>query len=142
MSGSVVDTVESGCPDAASAACRASGSGASSADEPQPTLLLTGCAVSTGNLGVSALGVASIKGVLDALPAARIVLQDWSGPPSLAVRDRLKETKADEILLRCGAMSRETMARRHGLEPEKERALLKQERSNGPIALDSDPNEV
>jgi len=45
-------------------------------------------------------------------------------PPSLAVRDRLKETRADEILLRAGAMSRETMARRHGLDPEKEEALL------------------
>ena len=45
--------------------------------------------------------------------------------PSLAVRDRLKETQADAILLRCGAMSRETMALRHGLDPEKERELLK-----------------
>ncbi|HLA86356.1 MAG TPA: phage portal protein [Thermoguttaceae bacterium] len=51
----------------------------------------------------------------------RVAIQGF--PPSLAVRDRLKETEADEILLRCGAMSRETMARRHGLDPEKEFAL-------------------
>ncbi len=38
-------------------------------------------------------------------------------PPTLAVRDRLKETKADEILVKNGAMTPEIMARRHGLEP-------------------------
>ena len=38
-------------------------------------------------------------------------------PPPLAVRDRLKEAQADAVLFRCGAMSRETLALRHGLEP-------------------------
>lgn len=39
-------------------------------------------------------------------------------PPSLAVRDRLREAQADQILVRAGAMSAETMARRHGVEPQ------------------------
>jgi hypothetical protein len=56
---------------------------------------------------------------------ARVVVQGL--PPTLAVRDRLKETEADEILVRCGEMSRETMALRHGLDPEEERARLRQE---------------
>lgn len=38
-------------------------------------------------------------------------------PPSLVVRDRLKEAQADAILFRCGALSRETLALRHNLEP-------------------------
>jgi capsid protein len=45
-------------------------------------------------------------------------------PPSLAVRDRLKETQADQILLRNGVMSTDTMATRHDLDPEKERQLM------------------
>ncbi|MBN1589207.1 MAG: phage portal protein [Pirellulales bacterium] len=52
-------------------------------------------------------------------------------PPSLAVRDRLKETRADEILLRCGALSRETMALRHGLDPEQERVLIGRKETAG-----------
>lgn len=47
-------------------------------------------------------------------------------PPPLAVRDRLKEAQADQILLRNGAMSVQTMALRHGLEPDKEEALIQQ----------------
>jgi len=38
-------------------------------------------------------------------------------PPTLAVRDRLKDAQADQILVRNGAMPPETMALRHGLEP-------------------------
>ena len=45
-------------------------------------------------------------------------------PPSLAVRDRLKDAQADQILVRNGAMSKETMAIRGGLDPERERRLL------------------
>ncbi|MDO4587372.1 MAG: phage portal protein [Planctomycetia bacterium] len=41
-------------------------------------------------------------------------------PPTLAVRDRYKETKADEILLKHGIISPQTMALRYGLNPEKE----------------------
>ena len=41
-------------------------------------------------------------------------------PPNLVVRDRLAEAQADEILLRCGILSPQTMAMRHGLDPEKE----------------------
>jgi capsid protein len=37
-------------------------------------------------------------------------------PPNLAVRDRLREAQADQILVRNGAMTAETMARRHGVE--------------------------
>ena len=44
-------------------------------------------------------------------------------PPTLAVRDRLSEAKADEILLKNGVLSRQTMAMRHGLDPNKEVSL-------------------
>lgn len=37
-------------------------------------------------------------------------------PPTLSVRDRLKEAQADAILFRCGALSREMLALRHGLD--------------------------
>ncbi len=47
-------------------------------------------------------------------------------PPTLAVRDRLKETQADQILLRNEVMSRQTMALRHGLDPEREERLILQ----------------
>jgi hypothetical protein len=46
-------------------------------------------------------------------------------PPSLAVRDRLKEAQADAILMHNGALSPQTMALRHGLDPERERRLLR-----------------
>ena len=41
-------------------------------------------------------------------------------PPTLAVRDRLREAQADQILVRNGAMSVATMAARNGLKPERE----------------------
>ncbi len=44
-------------------------------------------------------------------------------PPMLAVRDRLKEAKADEILLNCGVLSAHTMSMRYGLDPGKETKL-------------------
>ncbi len=40
--------------------------------------------------------------------------------PTLEVRDRLRDAKADEILLRAGAMSVQTLAMRHGLEVDSE----------------------
>lgn len=40
--------------------------------------------------------------------------------PTLAVRDRLRDAQADQILVRNGAMSPETMAMRHGLDPSQE----------------------
>ena len=43
-----------------------------------------------------------------------------ASPPTLAVRDRLRDAQADQILLRAGAMSVETMAMRHGLDPDRE----------------------
>jgi len=48
------------------------------------------------------------KNVLEALTIEAI-------PPSLCVRDRLREAQADAILFRCGALSREQLALRHGL---------------------------
>ncbi len=59
------------------------------------------------------------------LPAEAIADVDIRGiPPTLAVRDRLKEAQADQILVRNGAMSVETMAMRNGLDPEHERQLI------------------
>ncbi len=47
-------------------------------------------------------------------------------PPRLAVRDRLKEAQADQILVRNGAMSVQTMAMHNGLDPEQEQQLVRQ----------------
>ena len=51
-------------------------------------------------------------------------------PPALAVRDRLKEAQADQILVRNGAMSVQTMALRHGLEPDREAERMRQAASS------------
>jgi hypothetical protein len=59
------------------------------------------------------------------LPAEAIATVDVRGiPPTLAVRDRLKDAQADQILVRNNAMSVETLAMRHGLDPEHERRLI------------------
>jgi len=44
--------------------------------------------------------------------------------PSLAVRDELKEAQVAQILVRNRAMSVQTMALRHGLDPDREQALM------------------
>jgi len=46
-------------------------------------------------------------------------------PPGVIARDRLPNTQADEILVRNGAMSIETMAARANLDPEDEQARIK-----------------
>ncbi|MHB8897339.1 MAG: phage portal protein [Thermoguttaceae bacterium] len=61
------------------------------------------------------LGKAVRAGRLPAETLASVSVQ--ATPPSLAVRDRLREVEADRILVRSGAMTAEMMARRHGLEP-------------------------
>ena len=59
------------------------------------------------------------------LPAEALVAVDIRGiPPTLAVRDRLKDAQADQILVRNGAMSVATMAMRNGLDPEQEQQLI------------------
>jgi capsid protein len=61
------------------------------------------------------------------LPREALTEVDIEGiPPSLAVRDRLKEAQADQILVRQGAMSPQTLALRHGLDPEKEQRLVRE----------------
>jgi capsid protein len=53
------------------------------------------------------------------LPAEALATVDLRAiAPTLAVRDRLKDAQADQILVRNGAMSVQTMALRHGLEPD------------------------
>jgi len=69
-----------------------------------------GVAVEAGHLPPEALTEVDIEGI----------------PPSLAVRDRLKEAQADQILVRQGAMSPQTLALRHGLDPEKEQRLIRE----------------
>jgi capsid protein len=59
------------------------------------------------------------------LPNEALTAVDIRGiPPSLAVRDRLKDAQADQILVRNGAMSVATMALRSGLDPEQEERLI------------------
>jgi len=52
-------------------------------------------------------------------------------PPTLATRDRLREVRADEILLRNQVMSVQTMAMRYGLDPESEQQLIGQLAARG-----------
>jgi len=60
------------------------------------------------------------------LPTETLTALDLQAiPPTLAVRDRLREAQADQILVRNGAMSRQTMAMRHGLDAEKEEELIR-----------------
>ena len=66
-----------------------------------------GHAVDVGRLPREALERVDIRGI----------------PPGLAVRDRLKDAQADQILVRNGAMSVQTMAMRHGLDPDREQGL-------------------
>jgi len=54
--------------------------------------------------------------------------------PSLAVRDRLRDAQADRILLRSGAMSVETMAMRHGLDPQREAHLIARRQREAEVA--------
>jgi capsid protein len=65
-------------------------------------------AVSAGRLPEEAVSAVDIRGI----------------PPTLAVRDRLRDAQADQILLKSGAMSVQTLALRHGLDPEHEQQLL------------------
>jgi capsid protein len=59
------------------------------------------------------------------LPTETLTAIDFRGiPPTLAVRDRLKDTQADQILVKSGAMSVQTMAVRNGLDPEQEEQLI------------------
>jgi capsid protein len=70
-------------------------------------------AVSAGRLPSEALTQTNLRGI----------------PPTLAVHDRLKDAQADQILLRNGAMSVQTMAMRHGLDPEQEHRLIQRNAS-------------
>lgn len=51
-----------------------------------PTICLLGGPLDTGNLGVSALGVAATKGILQGLPDARIILQNWGEDDTITIR--------------------------------------------------------
>jgi capsid protein len=64
------------------------------------------------------VGHAEAAGRLPAGSAAAVDIR--AVPPTLAVRDRLRDAQADQILLRNGAMSPATMAMRHGLDPSQE----------------------
>ena len=61
------------------------------------------------------VGYAVAAGRLPAEAPAAVNIQAIA--PTLAVRDRLRDAQADQILVRNGAMSAATMAMRHGLDP-------------------------
>ena len=64
-----------------------------------------------------------VRGAVEAgqLPAEVLDSTSIQGTaPTLAVRDRLRDAQADQILLRNGAMSVQTMGMRHGLDPQRE----------------------
>jgi hypothetical protein len=74
------------------------------ADDVELLYRVLGVAVEAGRLPADALAVADIRATA----------------PTLAVRDRLRDAQADQILVRNGAMSPATMAMRHGLDPGQE----------------------
>lgn len=67
---------------------------------------------------------AVLRGALPDDVGRRVSIQ--AIPPSLAVRDRLSEAQADEILMNAGVISPQTAAMRYGLDPNRERALQRQ----------------
>lgn len=67
------------------------------------------------------LQVAMRSGLLPQDTMRRITIH--AIPPILAVRDRLQEARADEILYKIGVLSRQTLAMRYGLDPQKEDRL-------------------
>ncbi len=71
---------------------------------------------------------AILRGALPEDVASRVAIQ--AIPPSLAVRDRLNEARADEILMNAGIISRQTAAMRYGLDPNRESALRRQSGQN------------
>lgn len=73
---------------------------------------------------------AADAGRLDAGVLEQIAIN--AEPPNIIVRNRIAEAQADEILIRSGAMSTETMAERHGLDPSVEGPRIK---ANPPPAL-------
>ncbi len=73
------------------------------------------------------LSHAAVSGRLSSEALSSVDIQGI--PPRLAVRDRLKEAQADQILVRNGAMSVQTMAMRNGLDPEQEQQLVRQQGS-------------
>ena len=77
-------------------------------DDTELLRRVVGHAVASGRLPTDALVAVDIRGI----------------PPTLAVRDRLKDAQADQILVRNGAMSVATMAMRGGLDPEQEERLI------------------
>ena len=68
-----------------------------------------------------ALQTAADAGRLEVDTVERVELQ--IEPPSVAVRNALQEAQVDEILVRAGAMSVQTMALRAGLDPEHEQRM-------------------
>jgi len=68
--------------------------------------------------------------VAAAAAAGRLPARALSGvqicavPPPLAVRNRLQEAQADQILVRSGAISVQTMAMRNGLDSDHEQQLI------------------
>jgi hypothetical protein len=78
------------------------------ADDVELLRQVIGNAVAAGRLPFAAISGVDIRGI----------------PPTLAVRDRLKDAQADQILVRNGAMSIATMALRGGLDPEQEERLI------------------
>ncbi len=70
-------------------------------DDLELLFRVVGHAVEAGRLPVGADAAVDIRAIA----------------PTLAVRDRLRDAQADQILVRYGAMSPATMAMRHGLDP-------------------------
>lgn len=66
----------------------------------KPTFCVMGGELDTGNNGVSALGVASLKGLRKAFPEAKLILQTWRDPgEKLSVRTKEGPIDAECMLI-------------------------------------------
>jgi capsid protein len=78
---------------------------------------VVGAAIDAGRLPAEAATAVEVRGI----------------PPTVAIRDRLRDAQADRILVDCGAMSVATMAMRHGLDPQREQRLMARQTSAAPL---------
>jgi capsid protein len=79
----------------------------------------------TDDLDVINAAIANLVAAGQLPPETLAVVQIEAMPPTLATRDRYREAQADAMLVKSGAMSVQTMGRRHGLDPDHEQAMMR-----------------
>lgn len=77
------------------------------------TFLLLGGAFSTGNLGVSALGNSSAKGMLRAFPGAHVIIQSWGVGNEVRSRIEGREVALESSIFHYSTVFRHRAGTRH-----------------------------